>query len=138
MVEKEGILEFNYYPNCSADSTATPFDWDFKINKYLENYKERVCENMAIAKIVPKFLRKKVVTAALKRIYNPQKVECKIRTLSDIIKENNIQIIGELPFDTSIPKAMVQSKPVTEFSPNSPASNEIKKLWEKLQKILFD
>jgi len=53
-------------------------------------------------------------------------------------EENNIQIIGELPFDTSIPKAMVQSKPVTEFSPNSPASNEIKKLWEKLQKILFD
>jgi MinD superfamily P-loop ATPase len=61
-----------------------------------------------------------------------------VEEIKHFAEENNIQIIGELPFDTSIPKAMVQSKPVTEFSPNSPASNEIKKLWGKLQKILFD
>ncbi len=52
--------------------------------------------------------------------------------------QNSIQVLGEIPFDTAVAKAMVQGKPVTENSPNSPASGSIQKLWGKLQQILFD
>jgi len=52
--------------------------------------------------------------------------------------DSNLQIIGEVPFDTAIPQSMIKAKPVTEFSPNSPASNAIKRLWMELQQILFE
>lgn len=51
-------------------------------------------------------------------------------------QENNIQILSEIPFDNAIPKAMVQAKPVTEFSPTSHASKTIEKLWLNIEKIL--
>ncbi len=97
--EKESEIEFNYYPRCSADSTATPFDWDSKIQKYVENYKERVCRDMPVARLVPKFLRKWVVTKALKRIYEPQKVQCKIVPLSNVIDQLDLTEIHLMKVD---------------------------------------
>ena len=59
----------------------------------------------------------------------------KIRQFAE---KNSIQVIGEIPFDTAVTRAVVQGKPVTEYSQNSPASAAIEKLWVKLQKILFE
>lgn len=47
------------------------------------------------------------------------------------------KIIGEIPFDDAIPKAMVQAKPITSFDPENPASCEIRKISEYLLQTLF-
>lgn len=97
--EKSEKIEFFYYPKVSADSAAIPFDWDLKVDLYVQNYKEAVCKDIPIARIVPKFLRKRVVRSGLKKIYESEKVKCQIRTLSDIITENNIERIDLLKID---------------------------------------
>ena len=43
--------------------------------------------------------------------------------------EQDAQVIAEIPFDASIPRAMVQAQPVTAFAPDSPASQTIQSLW---------
>ena len=57
--------------------------------------------------------------------------------IKQFAEDNNLEIIGEVPFDTAIPQSMVQAKPVTEFSPKCPASTAIKNLWLVLQQILL-
>ncbi len=97
--DKNESIEFFYYPKVSADSTAIPFDWDLKVNQYVKNYKEAVCKDIPIARIVPKFLRKRVVRAGLKKIYESEKVLCQLRPLNEIIKENNLERIDLLKVD---------------------------------------
>jgi len=97
--EENRSIEFFYYPKVSADSTAVQFDWDLKVNQLVQNYKEAICKDIPIARIVPKFLRKRVVRAGLKKVYKSEKVSCDLRPLSDIIKENNIEKIDLLKID---------------------------------------
>lgn len=47
-------------------------------------------------------------------------------------KSNNIQIVGKIPYDTSITKAMVEEKNIIEYS-NGSLSNEIIKMWSKVK-----
>ena len=51
--------------------------------------------------------------------------------------ENQIKILGEIPFDISIPQAMTMAEPVTEFSPRSPSAVALHRLWVNLQQKLF-
>lgn len=97
--DKEHEIEFNYYPKVSADSTAVPFIWDLKVQQYYDNYKEIVCKDMPIARLVPRFLRKRVINAFLKRMYDPEKVSCKIRPLSVIIADEGIEQIDLMKID---------------------------------------
>lgn len=96
---KEHEIEFNYYPKVSADSAAVPFIWDLKVQQYYDNYKEIVCKDIPIARLVPKFLRKRVINAFLKRMYDPEKVTCKIQRLSDIIADEGIEQIDMMKID---------------------------------------
>ena len=97
--DKDENIEFFYYPKVSADSTAIPFDWDLKVDQYVKNYKEAVCKDIPIARIVPKFLRRRVVKAGLKKIYQAEKVLGHLRPLSEIIEENNLDRIDLLKID---------------------------------------
>jgi FkbM family methyltransferase len=99
LAEENKIIEFFYYPKVSGDSTAIPFDWDLKVNQYVQNYKEAICKDIPIARIVPKFLRKRVVNAGLRKIYQYEKVLGQVRPLSDIIKENKIERIDLIKID---------------------------------------
>ncbi|MBN1682539.1 4Fe-4S binding protein [Candidatus Bathyarchaeota archaeon] len=49
--------------------------------------------------------------------------------------EKDINILGLIPFDNKVTKAMVEAKSVIKYDPNSPASIEIKKIWSKLNDI---
>lgn len=49
--------------------------------------------------------------------------------------KNSIPLVGKVPFDEEVTKSMVQGTPLTEFSNNS-AAKEIKKIWQKLIKLL--
>jgi len=50
--------------------------------------------------------------------------------------EEGIEMVGLIPFDPEVTKAMVAGRPVVEYAPDSPASEAIKKIWERLASIL--
>lgn len=60
---------------------------------------------------------------------------------SQLIKQwcraNQIPVAGSIPFDPAIPRAMVHGEPVTAYQPESPASQAIIKLWERVLADLF-
>jgi MinD superfamily P-loop ATPase len=47
-----------------------------------------------------------------------------------------IEVVGRVPFDPEVTKAMVDGRPVVEYAPDSPASEAIKAIWERLTSIL--
>ncbi len=49
--------------------------------------------------------------------------------------DNNIQIVGKIPYDTAVTKAMVEEKNIIEFE-NGKTSNKIKKMWCEVLEIL--
>ncbi len=57
--------------------------------------------------------------------------------IRNLVQDHHCKISGEIPFDSAIPKAMVQAQPVTRMAPNSPASKAIKSLWEQILQILI-
>ena len=99
LAEKEDITEIHYYPKVSADSAIIEFDWDLKVEQYFQNYNETVVKWIPISKIVPKFMRKSVIMKGLKNLYKSELVSCKLRTISDIIQENDIKTINLMKID---------------------------------------
>ncbi|MCW4051139.1 MAG: ATP-binding protein [Candidatus Bathyarchaeota archaeon] len=49
-------------------------------------------------------------------------------------KENNVNMLGHVPFDPTVTESMVDAAPVVVHSPNSPAAKAIKKIWIEFQK----
>ena len=99
LAEKEEITEIHYYPKVSADSAITEFDWDLKVEQYFQNYNETIVKWMPISKIIPKFMRRSVIRKGLKNLYKSKLVKCKLRTISDIIQENNVKTINLMKID---------------------------------------
>jgi MinD superfamily P-loop ATPase len=50
-------------------------------------------------------------------------------------KKNSIPLLGKIPFDPKVTEAMVKTIPLLEYG-ESPASGEIKKIWQKIHNIL--
>lgn len=50
-------------------------------------------------------------------------------------EQNNIDVVGKLPYDTIITKAMIHGKNIIEF-PDGKLSNEIRKMWNKIKVVL--
>lgn len=48
----------------------------------------------------------------------------------------DIRLLGMVPFDEAVTKAMVEGRPVVEHAPDSPASKAINELWRSLLKEL--
>jgi MinD superfamily P-loop ATPase len=44
--------------------------------------------------------------------------------------EHDIEMIGQIPFDPSVTKAMVSGEPVTVYRPQAPASRAIRRIWQ--------
>ena len=51
-------------------------------------------------------------------------------------EECGIPLLGMIPFDENVTKAMVQAKPVVVFSPDSPASLAIREVWNEFSSFL--
>ncbi len=52
------------------------------------------------------------------------------RGIEEFAEENGVEIIGRIPYDPSVPKAMTAMKPLVEFAPESEASKEIMRIAE--------
>ena len=50
----------------------------------------------------------------------------------------NIQVIGQIPFDSSIPHAMVNGLPISKYAPNVAAALSINVIWLKIKGYLFE
>ena len=57
-------------------------------------------------------------------------------SIRDFCEEQGITVLGMIPFDENVTKAMVQAKPVVVFSPESPASLAIQKAWDQFISFL--
>lgn len=51
-------------------------------------------------------------------------------------RENEVEFVGRIPYDVSVPEAMVQGEPVTHYQPDSAASLALRQIWETLTRIL--
>ncbi len=51
-------------------------------------------------------------------------------------KENGIEVVGKIPFNPMVTKAMVDGKPIVEYALESDVAKEIEKMWEKILSAL--
>ena len=56
--------------------------------------------------------------------------------LEEYCNENEIELLGKIPFDPSVTKAMVQRTPIVEFSSDSPASRAIVESWKRFNVLI--
>lgn len=57
-------------------------------------------------------------------------------TLEDFAQENNIDLLGKIPYDESIPKSMASRVPVIELFPDSPAAKALINISAKVEYII--
>ncbi len=52
------------------------------------------------------------------------------------VKENNIYLLGKIPYDESIPKSMANRVPIIELFPDSPASKALINISSRVEEII--
>jgi len=62
--------------------------------------------------------------------------EEKTGEILEYCERNNLGLIGKIPFNPVVIRAMLEGKPVLEYAPQSDVSVELKKMWEKLRSFL--
>lgn len=58
------------------------------------------------------------------------------KTVKDYLNEKAIPLIGKIPFNSLIVKAMIDEKTIIEYQPNNPICNEFYSIWKKLIEII--
>ena len=61
------------------------------------------------------------------------------KNTEDVVKfcaENEIEVVGLIPFNPVVTEAMVNGKPVIEYAPESDVSKEIEKMWRNILSAL--
>lgn len=56
--------------------------------------------------------------------------------IEDYCHKHNYELVGRIPYDSSVTEAMINGEPVTTFRPESPASKEISTLWQNILRLL--
>lgn len=59
------------------------------------------------------------------------------QAIRNLANQQDIPIVGEIPFDPIVPKSMIQAMPVTRFAPQSEVSHAIHQIWKQIQTHLF-
>lgn len=93
LAEKEKKAEFNFYPRVASDSTAIPFDMDQQVKYYLS------MPQKGIARILPSTLKSWCIRKMLRWYYSPQKVECQLKTFSQVVEELQLDHIDFVKLD---------------------------------------
>ncbi len=58
--------------------------------------------------------------------------------IEDFCREEGIFVVGKIPFDTAVTKAMVQGYPVTLYLPGSPSSQALRNIWAEVASKLLE
>ncbi len=94
LADKEGTLNFNYYPRTCGNSSPIPFDYERQLQMILEESRK-----LWYFRIVPFGLRKRMIKKVLNTLFKPVKVLCPLKTLSQVIAENAIKRIDFIKLD---------------------------------------
>lgn len=57
-------------------------------------------------------------------------------SIREFCEEHQTPVLGMIPFDENVTRAMVQAKPVTVYSPDSPASMALREAWNEFSSFL--
>jgi MinD superfamily P-loop ATPase len=52
--------------------------------------------------------------------------------ISDYCRQNQIEVVGSIPFDETVTRAMVNGEPVTAYRLTSPASQALVGIWQQV------
>jgi MinD superfamily P-loop ATPase len=52
--------------------------------------------------------------------------------IEDFCREKGIDVVGHIPFDTTVTEAMVQGQPVSAYQPEAPASRALVEIWGRV------
>lgn len=55
------------------------------------------------------------------------------KAVTDFCRNNDLEIIAQIPFDSSVTQADLEGKSLYDFNPNSPVVKEVEKLAETLR-----
>ena len=55
------------------------------------------------------------------------------KAVEDFCSKNGIDVVGFVPFDPTVTKAIVAGQPVVEYAPKSLASEAIKEMWQEVK-----
>ncbi|MHC1586616.1 MAG: ATP-binding protein [Candidatus Hecatellaceae archaeon] len=58
------------------------------------------------------------------------------RRIEAFCREEDVELLGMIPFDRRVVEAAVNRLPVVEYASDSPASKEIKNIWYKMENFL--
>jgi MinD superfamily P-loop ATPase len=56
--------------------------------------------------------------------------------IADYCAQNGIKIVGRIPFDATVLRAMVRGEPVTTYLPGAPASRALMDLWQLIAQCI--
>ena len=59
----------------------------------------------------------------------------KVAEIEQFCAENDLEMVGEIPFDTAVTHAMVQGLPVTTFAPKSEVAKAMVEAWERVKAL---
>lgn len=57
-------------------------------------------------------------------------------SIEAFLKEENIKLIGKLPYNETFTKALAVAKPIVEYDEESPLSTLVKESWEEIKMII--
>ena len=59
------------------------------------------------------------------------------KKIQEYCKKKKIDVVGKIPYDTAITKALIEEKNIIEFDKESKISKEIIKIWNKIEEKLY-
>lgn len=59
------------------------------------------------------------------------------RAIEERAEERGAPVLGKIPYDVSVVRSMVEGKSVIEYSPESPVSAEIERVWKKIEALVM-
>jgi MinD superfamily P-loop ATPase len=58
------------------------------------------------------------------------------QAIENLVKDDNVTVLGRIPFDPVFTKSMVQGKTIFEYDGNSEAARSVRQVWEQVCKQL--
>ncbi|MGR3277594.1 FkbM family methyltransferase [Acaryochloris marina NIES-2412] len=101
LMDKYGLIDFSYYPNASPFSSALPYD-DRDKNMFLDMANASLESGNLLARIfclLPISMRNRFIQKQINKMFIPSVIKCKAKTLSQVIKEENLDHIDLLKID---------------------------------------
>jgi MinD superfamily P-loop ATPase len=69
-------------------------------------------------------------------VLNKYDLNIEFQDLNAFSKDNDVEIIGRIPYDKNVAASMIHKKPLVEFDPNTPASKAIREIASFIEGLM--